>query len=97
RRQPGFTAAVVLTLALGVGFTTATFALVYAIILKPLPYPAPHELVSLEHRAPGIDLIDLPMSAPQFFTYREEGRVFQHVGLFADAGATITGLSEPEW
>jgi putative ABC transport system permease protein len=96
RRRPGFTLAVVLTLALGIGANTAIFGVVNGVLIKPLPYPDAGELVSIEHTAPGAGIPALRMSASQYFTYREEGRVFKHLGLYGDGGRTITGVGEPE-
>ncbi len=96
RRRPGFTLAVVLTLALGIGANTAVFAVVDGVLLKPLPYPNAGELVSIEHVASGFEIDRLRVSPAQYFTYREEGRAFQHIGLYRDGGRTITGLGEPE-
>ncbi len=96
RRRPGFTLAVVLTLALGIGANTAIFGVVDGVLIKPLPYPDADELVSIEQVAPGLNVDQLRMSASQYFTYREEGRVFQHIGLYGDGGRTITGIGEPE-
>src|SRR5262245_29013519 len=94
RRQPGFTLAVVLTLALGIGANTASFGVVHGVLIKPLPYPEPDQLVSLEHSAPGVNLPEIRMSATQYFTYREEGRVFAQLGVWADGGVTVTGLGD---
>jgi predicted permease len=96
RRTPGFTLAAVLTLALGIGGTTAVFGLVYAVLLKPLPYPAPDELVAVWHDAKGVDSADINMSAAQYFTYREQNRVFQSFGVWSDGAVNVTGLAEPE-
>jgi len=96
RRRPGFALAVVLTLAIGIGANTAIFGVVHGVLIKPLPYPNADELVSVEHVAPGLNLDELRMSPSQYFTYREEGRVFQHIGLWGDGGQTITGLGDPE-
>ncbi|HLG55350.1 MAG TPA: ABC transporter permease [Vicinamibacterales bacterium] len=96
RRRLGFTLAVVLTLALGIGANTAIFGVVDGVLIKPLPYPDADELVSIKHVAPGLNVDQLRMSPAQYFTYREEGRVFQHIGLYGDGGRTITGLGEPE-
>ena len=86
RRRPGFTLAVVLTLALGIGANTAIFGVVDGVLIKPLPYPNAGELVSIKQVAPGLNVDQLRMSASQYFTYREEGRVFQHIGLYGDGG-----------
>jgi predicted permease len=96
RRRPAFTLAVVVTLALGIGGNTAIFGVVDGVLLKPLPYPDAEQLVSVEQVAPGFNVDQLRISASQYFTYREEGRVFQHIGLYADGGRTITGHGEPE-
>jgi predicted permease len=96
RRRPGFTLAVVLTLALGIGANTAIFGVVDGVLIKPLPYPDAGELVSLQQMAPGLTSGPVRIAASQYFTYREEGRVFQHIGLYGDGGRTITGLGEPE-
>ena len=96
RRRPGFTLAVVLTLALGIGANTAIFGVVDGVLIKPLPYPDADELVSIEQVAPGLNVNQLRISASQYFTYREESRVFQHIGLYGDGGRTITGIGEPE-
>jgi predicted permease len=96
RRRPTFAAAVILTLALGIGANTAIFAIVHGVLLKPLAYPHAEELVSVEQVAPGLDVEDFRLSPSQYVTYREEGRVFQHIGLWQDGGMTITGLGDPE-
>jgi putative ABC transport system permease protein len=96
RRNPTFTLAVVLTLALGLGANTAIFAVVDGVLIKPLPYPNPQELVSLKHAAPGIKVDDFLMSPTQYFTYREEGRVFRDLGVWLAGGTTITGIGDPE-
>jgi len=96
RRRPGFTLAVVLTLAVGIGANTAIFGVVDGVLLKPLAYPNAGELVSVEHVAPGLGIDELRMSPSQYFTYREEGRAFQYIGLYSNGGRTITGLGDPE-
>jgi predicted permease len=96
RRRPGFTMAVILTLALGIGANTAIFGVVDGVLIKPLAYPNAGELVSIKHVAPGLNVSELRMSPTQYFTYRDEGRVFQHIGLYGDGGTTITGIGEPE-
>ena len=81
-KQPGFSAVAVLTLALGIGATTAMFSVVYGVLLKPLPFDEPDRLVSLYHRAPGFDTPKLPQSDATYFTYRDQSRVFESIGLW---------------
>jgi len=96
RRRPTFTLAALLTLALGIGANTAVFSVVNGVLLKPLPYPNPEELVSLWNRAPGLNSGDIPMSPSMYFTYREQSRTFQNIGLWTTGGRSVTGLGEPE-
>jgi putative ABC transport system permease protein len=66
------------------------------VLIKPLAYPNAGELVSIKQVAPGLNVSELRLSATQYFTYREEGRVFQQIGLYGDGGRTITGVGDPE-
>ncbi len=99
RRAPGFTATALITLALGIGATTAVFSVVYAVLIKPLPYPRADEIVSLEHRATGVNEPDgrvREFSASLYFTYRDQNRTFQTLGLWSTGTASVTGGVEPE-
>ena len=96
RGNPGFTAVSVLTLALGIGASTAIFSLIDGVLLKPLPYPRSGQIVALRHTAPGIHIDDLNMAASLYFTYSEENRVFQDVGMWLPDTASVTGVAEPE-
>jgi len=97
RREPVFTAAATLTLALGIGATTAIFSVVNGVLIKPLPYPAADELLSVSHFAPGMGFTEpIGMSPSMLFTYREEGHTFQAIGGWSPDAATVTGLAEPE-
>src|SRR5918999_5507873 len=80
-KMPLFTSMAVLTLAIGIGANTAIFSVIEGVLLKPLPYPRSDQLVALDHAAPGINLPRAGAAPFQYFTYREEGRVFQDVGL----------------
>jgi putative ABC transport system permease protein len=95
-RRPTFTIATVLTLALGIGATTAIFSVVYSILIKPLPYANPDELVRIRHAAVGINTEDFTSSPSMYLTYREDNETFAALGLWQEAGQTLTGLGEPE-
>jgi predicted permease len=98
RRDPAFTAAVVLTLALGIGANAAIFGVIDSILLRPLPYPHAEALVGVWQTAPGIPALppNLACSPSMYFTYSEENRTFQHFGLWYLNGASVTGIAEPE-
>src|SRR5688572_32787094 len=76
-RHPAFTAAAVVTLALGIGATTAIFSVVYGVLIKPLSYPDAHELVSIRHAAPGSPAAVQGFSESQYVTYRGATRAFR--------------------
>jgi len=94
-RRPAFAFAAVLTLALGIGATTAIFSVVYSVLIKPLPYPNADELVRIRHSQAELN-IDLTSSPTMYFTYREENRTLAGIGMWQDDAATLTGLGEPE-
>jgi predicted permease len=100
RNRPGFTLAAVLTLALGIGATTAIFSVVYGVLIKPLPYPNSDRIVSVRHAAPGLDLRTsgdtFGSAASMYLTYRDENRSFEQIGLWTDSELTLTGLGKPE-
>jgi putative ABC transport system permease protein len=95
-RRPAFTAAAVLTLALGIGATTAIFSVVYSVLIKPLPYPNADELVRIRHSAPGLNADDFFASTNMQLTYRQENRAFAAVGLWGEDSATVTDRGEAE-
>src|SRR5579863_1794937 len=96
RGSPGFTAVCVLTLALGVGANSAIFSVINGVLLKPLPYLHPDELIDLNHTAPGVNFPDADPAPFLYFTYREQGRSFQSLGLYQWDSRTVTGLAQPE-
>jgi putative ABC transport system permease protein len=93
-KQPAFAAAVVLTLALGIGATTAIFSVVYGVLLKPLPFHEPERLVSLQQIAPhGAGANHGPGT---YLTYRENYQVFEGIGAWDPTEVSITGGGDPE-
>jgi len=102
RKSPGFTTVAVLTLALGIGATTAMFSVVDGVLLRPLPYPHQERLVEVGLDLPGINQFNWPLRPPDYFTFREQSRTFEDIGLyFTGFGAAVnsvnvTGLGRPE-
>ena len=96
RRSPGFTTISIVTLALGLGASTAIFSVVEGVLLKPLPYRDPQQLVAVRHTAPGIHIPDLNMAPSLFFTYADENRVFQDLAMWSPDTGSVTGLGSPE-
>lgn len=95
-RAPVFSVVAVLTLGLGIGANTAIFSVVNGVLLKPLPYPDADRLVGVWHAAPGMNIPVMNQSPATYFTYREEGRVFQDFGLWDNGSVSVTGIGEPE-
>jgi predicted permease len=101
RNSPGFTMTVILTLAIGIGANTAVFSVVNGVLIKPLAYPEPEQLVALNLNAPGApglaDFRDgLRLSASMYLTFAAHNRTFQSVGVWEPATANVTGLAQPE-
>lgn len=94
RRQPGFAAAAVMTLALGIGATTGVLTVVDMALLQPLPYPDPERLVVLHERQPGRGLI--PVSPADVEVWRKSATSFEKLGLLYPGGEVVTGVGEPE-
>jgi predicted permease len=93
-KQPAFAAAAVLTLALGIGATTAIFSVVYGVLLKPLPFHEPERLVSLQQIAPhGAGANHGPGT---YLTYRENQQVFEGIGAWDPTEVSVTGGGDPE-
>src|SRR5262249_17683835 len=95
-RAPLFTAVVLLTLAVGIGANTAIFSVFNGVLLKPLPYPRPEELVAVRLTAPGINVKDVNLGLSDYFIFREQSRTFQDIGLYMGYSVNITGFGEPE-
>ncbi len=97
-RAPLFTAITLITLAVGIGANTVIFSVVEGVLLKPLSYPHPEQLIGIWHNAPGIGagLQQLNIAPFLYFTDREQSSTLQDVGAYRDDGISITGVGQPE-
>ncbi len=95
-RAPMFTSVALITIAIGVGANTAVFSVIESVLLKPLPYPHPEQLVNVSHAALALGAKDFTASPSTYFIYRDQGRAFQDIGLYEDDSVNVTGLSQPE-
>ena len=94
RRSPGFALAAVVTLALGIGASTAMFSVVHAVVLRPLPFPAPDRLVSVEsrdRRGPR----PTNLWYPTFFDFRSRASAFARITCYRATDLTLTGRGLP--
>ena len=97
RTNPGFTLLSLLTLAIGVGANVAIFAVVNAVLLRPLSIPESERLVILRHAAPALAQLDeLPMSDALYFLYAEESRTLESVAVYREELASFTGPENPQ-
>jgi putative ABC transport system permease protein len=95
-KNPGFTAVAVLTLALGIGASTAVFSVVNTVILKPLPYADPDRLMTVESMYTRGAPVPNSLSYPDFFDYRAQNHVFDHLVTSRDADVVLTGVGQPQ-
>ncbi len=96
RRGPWFTAAAVVTLALGIGANTAIFSVVNAVLLRPLPYPNAGRLVSIKRVDSRGGNVGGTISYPTFTDFREQTPSLQHAAAYSDSYAWLGGGGEPE-
>jgi putative ABC transport system permease protein len=95
-RSPGFTAIAVATLALGIGANAAIFSVVNAVLLNPLPFERPGELVRVTGDLKGQTLADVGLSVPELFDYRDRSGIFGQISGLFPINANITGGDRPE-
>src|SRR5690348_15844447 len=94
RKSPGFTAVAVLTLALGIGATTAIFSVVDATLLRPLPYPQPEQLANIVYDVPSIGAKDAGISQPDWQDLQYSG-TFEFFSPALYDENNLTGASSP--
>src|ERR1700743_2187978 len=95
-RAPLFTAITLITLAAGIGANTVIFSVVEGVLLKPLPYPHPEQLIGVWHTAPGIGIKELNMAPSIYFIDREQNTTFQDIGVYDGDSLSVTGAGQPE-
>src|SRR6201987_4504151 len=90
-KSPGFAIVAALTLALGIGANVATFSVVYAVLLRPLPFPQPEQLVRLFDDLRGANEQDIGMSAPELWDLQDRSGVFQEISAVAPSNSAVGG------
>ena len=97
-KTPGFAVVAILTIALGIGATTAVFTVVNGVLIKPLPYPDPDSLVGVWHSAVVADTVlnNVTHSESMYVTYAENNRTFKEYGVWNNGASSVTGAGDPE-
>jgi putative ABC transport system permease protein len=95
-KQPGFTLVAVLTLALGIGANTAIFSVVNAVLLQPLPYPEPDQLVRVYETDVARGMANIGASMPDYREWQKRNQSFTHIAAYATNNYNISGTDEPE-
>ena len=93
-RRPGFTAIALVTLALGIGINAALFSIVNGVLLNPLPFPHPEQLVVMDQSKPNFETGAIPY--PNFLDLRKENQTFAAMSIFRAAAFSLIGAGEPE-
>jgi predicted permease len=98
RTKPGFSAAVLLSLALGIGANTAIFSVLNAVLIRPLPYPGSDALVGVFNRfvIQGQIFADAELSPGMYAACKENAKAFESFGVWTSGAATVTGMGDPE-
>ncbi|PZR73158.1 MAG: ABC transporter permease [Chthoniobacterales bacterium] len=95
-KSPGFSFVAIITVALAIGANTAVFSLVNALLIRPLPYKAPQELVLLWQKFSGQGLEQIPASAPEYLDYEKQTTSFEHIAAFDYTNLNLTAGDMPE-
>ena len=93
-KTPALTFIVILALALGIGANTAIFSVLNAVVLRPLPYDRPNELLFLNERSAVLD--EMSISYPNFTDWRNQNHVFEKIGVYNRNSYNLTGYGEAE-
>src|SRR5215471_16295266 len=93
-RNRGFAAVAILTLALGIGANTALFSVVNGVLLNPLPYPHPEQLVTLHESKPNFETGAIPY--PNFVDWQNQNHTFSSIAISRGTGFSLIGAAETE-
>lgn len=96
QKNPGFTVIAILTLALGIGTNTAIFSVVHAVLLRPLPYPAGHQLVFLRQQQKKLGIDDIQFSVHEIQDYREQNRSLSGLVEYHAMSFILYGHGDPD-
>jgi predicted permease len=95
-KAPLFTAITLVTLAVGIGANTVIFSVIEGVLLKPLDYPHSEQLVGVWHKAPGIGMQKLPSAQYLYYTYRDQSKTLDEIGVYNSFSMTVTGEGQPQ-
>ena len=96
RKNPGFTAVAILTLALGIGANTAIFSVVHSVLLRPLPYPQGQQLIFIRQQETKLGIPDLSFSVKEIVDYRAQNRTLSGLVEYHAMSFTLFGHGDPE-
>lgn len=98
-KNPGFSVATVVVLALGIGANTAIFSVVHSVLLRPLPFSEPERLVQIWHTPPAKSFPGIPrfsVSAANYLDWKQQNQSFERTAVYSHGGFTVTGQGQPE-
>jgi hypothetical protein len=93
-KSPGFTVIAILTLALGIGANSAIFSVIDAVLLHPLPFPKPNQLVAIWSRVANSNLEKETESIPDYVDLRDQSQTLSALAAFTRTGAVLNGTEE---
>jgi len=96
RKSPGFTLIIILTLALGIGANTSIFSIVNGVLLRPLPFRDPDQLVRIYFDAPGVGLHNIQFAEPELEDLQKRAGIFEGVSVAFPSSTNLTGAKNPE-
>lgn len=95
-KRPALTIVAIVTLALGIGANTAIFSIVHALLIKPLPFPDPENIVALCDRMPDRGVERNEVTVANYLDWRAQNKSFEHLGIYRWWSANLTGGESPE-